>query len=254
MSINIEQVDIEVEDWIDGVSFTQVKVEIHRNPALYADLKPLYEEIAAAEADLARLTARATSAERTSDESSLGEESAAPAPAEGEESLGETAVEPETVTKARTHLEHLYTQAEALYARYDADKETWTLRALEPAEIRAVTGDLDVPDEPTKPAKGANPTTLTRYRKRYDAWLKAMADFTAESKYRILQAAVVQVDVAGTVKPAPSLEGIRRVALRPGGKKHFSELVLALEAITMQDVVIPAPKSLRPSSDDQVSS
>lgn len=254
MSINIEQVDIEVEDWIDGVSFTQVKVEIHRNPALYADIKPLYEEIEAAEADLARLTARARSTERTSDESSLGEESAAPALVEGEESLGETAAESESVTRARAHLEALYARAEALYARYDEDKETWTLRALEPAEVRAVTGDLTVPTEPTKVAQNANATAKTRYRAKYDTWLKAMAEFTAESKYRILQAAVVQVDVAGTVKPAPSLEGIRRVALRPGGKKHFNELVLALEAITMQDVVIPAPKSLRPSNDDQVSS
>lgn len=254
MSINIEQVDIEVEDWIDGVSFTQVKVEIHRNPALYADIKPLYKEIEAAEADLAHLTARATSTKRTSDESSLGEESAAPAPVDGEESLGETAAESESVTEARTRLAALYARAEDLYAQYDADKETWTLRALEPAEIRAVTSDLTVPTEPTKLAQNANTTAKTRYRTKYDTWLQAMADFTAESKYRILQAAVVQVDVAGTVKPAPSLEGIRRVALRPGGKKHFNELVLALEAITMQDVVIPAPKSLRPSNDDQVSS
>lgn len=254
MSINIEQVDIEVEDWIDGVSFTQVKVQIHRNPALYADIKPLYEEIDAAEADLARLVARAAQGQRTSDESSLGEESATPAPVDGEESLGEPVAEPETVTSARAHLEDLYERAEALYARYDADKEIWTLRAMEPAEVRAVTADLEVPDEPKKPGKDAHPRTATAYRAKYDAWLKAMAEFTAESKYRIVQAAVVQVEVAGSVKPAPSLEGIRRVASRPGGKKHFDELVLALEAITMQDVVIPAPKSLRPSSDDQVSS
>ncbi|MHA7132537.1 hypothetical protein [Oerskovia turbata] len=254
MSINIEQVDIDVEDWIDGTTFTQAKVEIHRNPALYADLKPLYDQIAAAEDDLARLTARIAQAQRTSDESSLGEEAATPVVPAGEGALGDEAAEPETVTIARAHLDALYEQAEALYARYDADKETWTLRAMEPAEIQAATADLTVPGEPTKPPKNANPRTQTAYKQRLDAWYKAMAEYTHESKLRIVQAAVVQVDVAGSLKPAPSLEGMRRLATRPGGKKHFDELVLALEAITLQDVVIPAPKSLRPLSDDQVSS
>jgi hypothetical protein len=247
--VSIEQVDIDVEDWIDGVSFTQVKVEFHRNPALYAELRPMYDRIEAAEAELADITAREERPTPQTDEL-LNEEP--PAPVVADELLSEATHASPTLAAAQENLEHLYAQAEELYARYDSDKEIWTLRALELDEIKEITAAVGVPDVELKPPpKNAAKKTRDRYVQRFNEHAAAVQEFKHEVDLRCVQAAVLRVAVAGEEKPPPTLEGLRRLERRPGGKQHLQELVGALQAISLQEVEIPAPKSLRPSKSDQ---
>ncbi len=250
-NVSIEQVDISVEDWIDGVTFTQVKVELHRNPALYAELKPMYDQIEAAEADLADLVAREERPAEQEADALLGEEAAA-APVADELLNGEPAPSP-TRAAAEEHLERLYERAEELYARYDADKEVWTLRALLREEIQALTADVEKPEAPKPPAAKAPKATRERYAKRVAEHIEALKAFSAEVNARCVQAAVVSVVVAGVEHPAPSLAGVRKIAADPARRagRHLDQLKEALEAISLQEVAVAAPKSLRPSKDDQ---
>jgi hypothetical protein len=250
-NVSIEQVDISVEDWIDGVTFTQVKVELHRNPALYAELKPMYDRIEAAEADLAELVAREERPAEQAADTLLGEE-APPAPVTDELLSAESAPSP-TRAAAEEHLESLYAAAEELYARYDADKEVWTLRALLREEIQALTADVEQPEAPKPVAPKAPKATRERYAKRVAEHIEALKVFATEVNVRCVQAAVVSVVVAGVEHPKPSLDGMRKIATDPARRygRHLEQLKEALEAISLQEVAVAAPKSLRPSKDDQ---
>ncbi len=240
MTIKLEQTDIGVDDWIDGATFIQVKVDIHRNPALWADLAPLYAQIDAAEQRVAALRGAAART-ATDDESSLGERAGTPTAPAGEESLGEATHVPATVAGAQADLDELVQRAEELYARFDADKETWTLRGLDTDEVQAITdavrADLGHGAAPVRRAK----ETAKKYAERVQAWQQGLAGVKDEVDVRAVQAAVVKVVVAGVEKPAPSVDGIRRLRQRPHGERHFRELVTALEAVTLQEVAIPAP-------------
>lgn len=242
-SISIEQTDIGVDDWIDGASFVQAKVEIHRDPALWADLGPLYAQIDAAEQRLTVLQAAAAQPRDARVETSLGDTSptASRAPA-GEESLGEAAQVPQTVAQAQADLDALIGQAEELYARYDANKEVWTIRALEQEEIQAITEAVRTEVGHGEPPKRRAKEAAKSHATRTQAWTQVMVDqVKPEVDARALALAVVGVNVAGDEKPAPSVDGIKRLRRRPHGEQHFAKLLSALEAITLQEVAIPAP-------------
>lgn len=230
-SLSIEQVDVDVEDWIDGATFTQAAVTIYRNPGIHARYQPLLDRIAALEAVLADLT---RPAEAPSGDATLADTTRA----RGEASLNEEAPD---VAAVRADLDTLYEQAQSLYDEYEADKEVWTLRALDRAEIAPLMADLDAPVEPTPPGKDAKPAAVTRWRKSAQAYQDARVTFQDEVNVRMIAAATLSVQVRGQDKPAPSLDGVRRVLARPHGRQHIAQLAAAIEAITLQEVAIPAP-------------
>jgi hypothetical protein len=235
VTAHIEQVDIGVEDWIDGASFTQVRVEIHRNPALWADLKPLYAKVEAAEARLAQLT----TAQPGAPEASLGGDDDAPAPraGAGEESLGETQQAPD-VAAAQAELARALAAAEEVYAKFDADKETWTLRALEPEELQAIAEAIGAP--PTPPRRRPK-ESVASFDKRVQAHIENLKAYRDLLNEHAISKATVAVVVKGVERPAPSPDGMKRLRERPHGKRHFKQLYDALEAVTAQEVAIPAP-------------
>src|SRR6185312_4465565 len=110
----VEPTDAELEDWIDGATFVQVKVDIHRNPALWADLQPLYARVSAAEDRLAEARDRAARRQGTPEGTLAGPSPGAPEPA-GEGTLAETAKPPPGVAEAEADLADLVAEAEALY-------------------------------------------------------------------------------------------------------------------------------------------
>lgn len=239
----VEHTDAEIEDWIDGATFTQVKVDIHRNPALWADLAPLYDQIAAAEARLDEARARADR-RRTAPEGSL----AVPSPGDdgapaGEGTLAERVPVPVAVTDAEADLADLLDQAQALYDAYDADKETWVIRALDQAEAQAIVAAQDRPTHP--PVRRPKESTAA-YRARQDTFVADMTAYKLAVDEAALALAVVEVIVRGVAMPPPSVEGLRRVRARPHGSRHWAALVSAMESITTGEVAIPAPH--RPSA------
>lgn len=238
MNISIEQTDIGVDDWIDGVSYVQAKVEIHRDPALLADLLPLHEQITAAEQRLAALQA-ATTTPTGRDDATLGDaEHTTPV---DDVALGDETPVPAAVADAQADLDELTARAAALYERYDAAKEIWTLRALAQEEsegiYKDVIADLEQGDPPVRRSK----ETKAAFQVRFTEWATKQHQVHDEVAVRSLAAGVLSVNVNGTDRPAPSLDGIRRLRKRPHGDRHFAKLATALTTITTKEVDVPAP-------------
>ena len=235
MSTEYELTDTPLEDWIEeGVSFLQANVTLYRNPAIYAQYQPVLDQIRALEAELAPVA-------KPKKEASLGEESLGDQvrAAREDEALSEDGLTGEM----RKRLEELYTEAERLWKQYTDDSEVWTLRRLDESEVQAVQKEIDLPlpVAPNKP--GAKPSNQMQaaYVKKFEAFILAMKEYTDELNLRCLALSVMKVVVKGEEKPAPSLEGLRRLKARPGGQPHIRELVAALESLTAEGVNIMAP-------------
>jgi hypothetical protein len=223
----IEDVDIDVEDWIDGVTYTQVRVTLYRNPALYAEYEPLAALIEVAESDLAELEGVARpDSDAPSDEASIGD---APSTAAQE------------AAAARERLDGLYAKAEALHERFESDREVWSLRALAQQEVADIIAAHPRPPEPSRPKSGSTAAQRAAYARRVEKWAVDARPIQHRINAEMLSAATVQVDVNGAIKPAPTPEGVERVRIRPHGERHIAQLLAALEQITAQEVTIPAP-------------
>lgn len=247
----IERDDVDPDDWITGTSYTECRVNIYRNPAIWAELQPLYEQIQAAEQTVVDLEAAATPPQQEqTDESSLAEADAPVAVPAGEESLGDVAVvESETLTAARAELDRLIAIAEDVYARYAADTEVWTLRALDEDEMRECIRDagMEQPVEPKRVSRDASKPVRKKYYAQFDAYSRDMKAWAEAVNILCIQKACQGVVVAGAEKPAPSVESMRLLAKRPGGTMHIKRLSDALTSISAREVEIAAPKSLTAS-------
>lgn len=232
---SIEDTGVSIEDWIDGATFTQVRVDIHRNPALWGELQPLYALIEAAEARLDEAQRRARPS--APDETLAGAEP--PPEPVGEATLGGPAQVPASVLAAQADVDRLYDQAKALYDRYDLDKETWVIRGLDPVEAREVIENQGQP--PTGPPRRQPDDDEDTWRLRSAQYVVAVNAWKLAIDEDALSRAVVEVIVGGERKPPPSVDGLRRLRARPHGERHWARLVEAMEALTRDEVVIPAP-------------
>jgi len=235
MSTEYELNQVPLEDWIEeGVSFLQANVTIYRNPSIYAQYQPLLEQIRSLEAELAP-------AAKAKKESSLGEDALGDPvrAARADESLADDGLTGEM----RTRLEELYTEAERLWKLYSDDAEIWTLRRLDEAEVQAVQREMGMPlpTAPNSVPEKASNQMKSAYLKKFETFILGMKAYTDELNIRCLAIAVMKVVVKGEDKPAPSLEGLRRVKARPGGAGHIRELIDALENLTAEGVNIMAP-------------
>lgn len=235
MSTQYELNQTPIEDWIEeGVSFLQANVTIYRNPSIYAQYQPLLDQIRSLEAELAP-------AAKPKKESSLGEESLGDQvrAAREDESLADDGL----TSEMRARLEELYTEAERLWKLYSDDAEVWTLRRLDEAEVKEVQQgiELPLPVAPNKVSDKASNQMKTAYIKKFEAFIMGMKEYTDELNIQCLARAVMKVVVKGEEKPAPSLEGLRRLKKRPGGASHIRELIEALENLTAEGVNIMAP-------------
>ena len=235
MSTEYELTQTPIEDWIEeGVSFLQANVTIHRNPSMYAEYQPLLDQIRSLEAELA--PAAKPKKEAALGEESLGDQAKA---ARGEESLADDGLTGEM----RARLEELYAEAERLWEAYSKDVEVWTLRRLDEAEVQEIQKgiELPLPVAPVKVSEKASNQMKAAYLRKFEAFVVAMKEYTDELNIRCLARAVLKVVVKGEEKPAPSLEGLRRLKKRPGGEGHLRELVAALESLATEGVDIMAP-------------
>lgn len=247
----IERDDVDPDDWITGTSYTECRVNIYRNPAIWAEIQPLYQQIQAAEQTVVDLEAAATPPQQEqTDESSLAEAAAPIAVPAGEESLGDVAVvESETLAAARGELDRLIAIAEEAYARYEADTEVWTLRALDEDEMRECIrlAGIEQPVEPMRFSRDASKATRRKYFAAADTYAREMKAWAEAVNILCIQKACRGVVVAGVEKPTPSVESMQLLAKRPGGTMHIKRLSDALASISAREVEIAAPKSLTAS-------
>jgi hypothetical protein len=225
--------DIDIEDWIDGVSYLQAKVTIPRNPALYAEYGPLLEQIRNLEAT----QARKTTPKPDSDDGLDTEPALA---SRGEESLAD---EPTPLDAEITaELDRLYEQAETLWKQYEADVEVWQIRRLDEAEVVTIRDSLGgLPPEPAALPQHPSEAHRKRFLAEMDAWMKKMAALRDELNLHCIAAATLSVTVNGETKKPPTLDGVRRVATRPGGTEHIKALAAAVEQLSVTGVEFAAP-------------
>lgn len=230
MTTEFKNTEVGLDDWIDnGVSFLQAEVTIYRNPAIYAKYQPLMEQIYALEQEL-------KPPKKDKKERSL-EESVGGIPEAQEEALGEG-----IRAGLSQRLEELYAEAQVIYDEYVKDIEVWTLRRLDEHEVQEEREALGpVPEAPAKPPVNAKAAAQTAHKRKMEAWIVEIREYTDQLNKRCLARATMKVVVKGEEKPAPSYEGIQRLEKRPGGKRHLEELIKALESLTVEGVEIMAP-------------
>lgn len=234
-----EATDVDVEDWIGGVSFLQASHTIYRNPAMFADYQPLLARIDALQAELDELTADDVVISEQSLSSKDQTLMVIPA---GERAIGDKPVEPPRVAERRAELEKLTIQANEMWEQYSSDVEVWRLRKLEDDEAAAIREEIgDPPAEPRPLAKNAKPQAVTAHTKRFDAWLKAMQDYVVRYNVHAVARATLSVTVAGVARGTVTVEQMDRILARPGGKGHVLELTTVVEQLSMEGVDIVAP-------------
>ncbi len=235
--------DPNVEDWINGVSFVQTTETIYRNPALWAEYEPLLQEMEQLGQQLDELAAQQREGQGDdAGEESLGGEPGPVAAPVGEESLGEELAEDPDTAAIHRRFTELKAEADAVQERYAADCEVWHLRALDrEEEITPIVTEVGVPTAPRPLGKGASPQKRTAWMKRMRTFEDEMRVTADEVNVRCIALATLKVVVAGEEKPAPSADGVRALLKRPGGKKHFRQLVGAVERISLKEVEFAAP-------------
>lgn len=221
--------DTSVEDWIDGTSYLQASVTIYRNPGMWARYEPLLAELTRLETELDQAT--------PDDEDS---------PAVTDATLSDKPTVDPHVAELRKELDAKYAEAEELYNSFVNDKEVWRLRKLEQHELEMIRAELveelgDVPEKPKKLPNNATKLRRERHEQDMKEWMTAIMTRAHEINLRSLALVTLDVVVKGDTKPAPSLDGLRRLVTRPHGAEHFTALVNAMEQLTIENVEIVAP-------------
>jgi hypothetical protein len=244
VSINkteFEATDVDVEDWIGGVSFLQASHTIYRNPAMWADYQPVLNRIEVLERELDDLTVQHED-DVVEERPLAGGAALTYAVPTADRALGEKPVEDPHVSELRAELDSLKARANDMWEQYASDVEVWRLRKLEDEEAAAIKDVVgEPPAEPRAPSKNAKPQAITAYTKRFDTWYKAMQAYVVRYNLHAIAAATMSVTVAGVDKGKVTVEQMQRILARPGGKQHVTELVEVLEQLSMEGVDIVAP-------------
>jgi len=206
-AIELVETEIDLENWIYGTSYMQAKVTIYRNPALLAEYEPLLERI-----------------------ENLEQASGKNDPEAG-------------LTDASTsaELEELYAKADALAARFEADKEVWTVRALEPHEVTDLRDSIKRPTAPAPLPRDADDATREAHQAEKDEYNKAMEQWALGYNLSAIELAVLEVEVAGRKVPKPTGPMLSVLPKRPGGYRHVTQLGNAIMQASSQEPAILAP-------------
>ncbi len=197
--------DFDLDEWLSTGTLARRAVPIYNDPALVAEFDMLQQ----------RLT------------------DAASRVVVGDASMGDSA-----------EVNELYEQMQALHARWEASKATWTVRALTEDEVDEITAAHPDPDVPNilggdKPAVGTP---------EHDARLAAGQEYLAAREkvvtarnLAMIARAVVEIRTSKGVRRSVTIEQLRRLRARPHGKSQTQRLLDAVASATTGDVDIPRP-------------
>lgn len=130
---------------------------------------------------------------------------------------------------------------EELYARWEASKAVWILRALSRDEASDIVDRIPVPDGPGKLADGATEAQRSAHGAALKAWLRQSQRAQDERNLEFVAAALVSVETAkGTVRHV-SVDTLRRMRSRPHGAHDLERLVSAVNEATQGEVEISRP-------------
>lgn len=190
------------DSWLETGTVAQRSVEIYGRPDLFAQFE-----------DLERKLAIAKEVEKA-----------------GEKTVGDTGVD--------TIIEQL----ESLYAKWQASKTTWFIRALTSAEIEEIREDCHFPEEPDKDAT----------EDQVNAYRKANNKADTDANQRMVSRALVKVENPDgkVVKEAISPAEVAAMRSKLGDNQVLRLVAAAMVAMT-QEVSIPVPLSRKNSKSDR---
>jgi hypothetical protein len=204
---------LDLLDWVESGTIARREVIIYNDLALVA------EADAAEEALRVALSAASEDAER---------------------SMGE----PDDVAAARERLDDIY-------ARWEASKAVWTVRALDDDEIRVICEELPAPERPASPAPDASPEWHHAHQDALRMWVKESQDVTDERNLRYVSKAVVSVVTAKGTATEASVGVLRTMRARAHGKMRLALLIKATEEATTGDVSVSPGESRASSTSSQ---
>jgi hypothetical protein len=147
----------------------------------------------------------------------------------------------------------IYQRMAELHARWQASKATWTVRAVDETELKAITDahpDPEIPAfmlTPKKPGAVWNEEQLAagaKYREEREAAL-------TERNIAMIALAVVEVRTPRGVVRSVSVDQIRKLRARPHGKVQTQRLIDAIASATSGEVEVPRPTSPGRSDSDR---
>lgn len=154
----------------------------------------------------------------------------------------------------------LVAAAEAAWARVEASMETWTIRALNPAELAHLREAYPAPEYPKRPGAKATKVTKAKHAQAEKEWADAALTTRLTANLATLSAATVSIATpAGAVtahglvtdedyRPAVTIEQLRRIRATPGHEDSITDLISAAVVATTADVEPTAP-FWRPTSE-----
>lgn len=233
--------DFDVLDWITSGTVARRTITIYNDPALADEMERLETEYGKA-----LLEEDTTAGERTISE--------------------------------RPASEVILEQMQAVYDRWQASKAEWTVEALSSDAINEVTDlvpNAPRPVEPVAPnppkdeSRSGNPEKRALYKQAmehyqadlaafevahqewsegpYQEWLREQSEVSDERNLHLIAAAVISVVTPKGTASEVSVDALRAWKTRPHGKSHLSRLITAVNEITLNEVQVPSPKSLRGS-------
>lgn len=145
----------------------------------------------------------------------------------------------------------LLEQAVAAKEALESSRSVWTVQALSDEAAREAMDSVEMPKMPTPPKESAPERERERYLARHIAYGKEREKAEREQRRALLAAAIVSVETpSGTVDGA-TVEQLRALDSRPGGKKWLDKLWVALEDAAKADPDVPRPTWLGRSTTSQ---
>ena len=200
------------DDWLESGTVRQITVEIQNDPAVV-------DAFAILEKRRAEIEANATA---------------------GEYSRGET-----------DPLAEIEAAEDVLMERWNAGKSEWTVRALTPAEAKAIAKAHRDPSPPQMLPKAAPAAFKAKWEAERDEWLEASSETTLTRNLHFIAKAVVKVKTAKGERASVTVDQLRAMYAREYGPRRAELLLNAVNAATQGEVEMPRPKSPRHSTSDQ---
>lgn len=227
---NITAETFDLMAWIQSGTVATRQVTIYNNPALAAEYETLEAEMVAAEKTV--------------------EDAAGDAP-----------------MSAHDPREDIRARMEDLYARWEASKSTWTVRALSDDDIEATydaqLGGVPSPKQPVPPLPQAGKKALEDHGEKVTKWAKAVHEADRERTLHLIAKAVTSVETARGSVDGVSVDEVRSLRDRPHGpqwvglipsgrgQRITGKLAMAVMAATEADVEVPRPTSPERSTTTQ---
>lgn len=227
---NITADTFDLMAWIQSGTVATRQVTIYNNPALAAEYEALEAEMKAAEQDI--------------------EDAAGDAP-----------------MSARDPREDIRARMADLYARWEASKSTWTVRALSDDDIDDTyeqdKGGVPTPKQPVAPLPQAGKKALEDHAEKVSKWAKAVHEADRERTLHLIAKAVTSVETARGTVDGVSVDQVRSLRDRPHGpqwvglipsgrgQRITGKLATAVMAATEADVEVPRPTSPERSTTTQ---